>query len=68
LKGLKEELFKCTKEGNQYEITCHTFVIDEVKNFKNKAFAPLSQHPIFGAVLYPFGGIGFLLLIEHFIT
>ena len=34
------------------------------KNFKNEAFAPLSQHPIFGGVLYPFGGIGFLVLMS----
>lgn len=68
LKRLEEELFKFTKEGNESEVTCHKFVIDEVRNLKNGAFAPLSQHPIFGAVLYPFGGIGFLVLIEHFIT
>ena len=67
LKSLEENLFKFTEEGNDSKIKCHKFVIDEIQNLRSGAFAPLSQHPIFGAILYPFGGLGFLALIEYFI-
>lgn len=68
LKSVEENLFKFTVEGNDSKIKCHKFVIDEIKNLRSGAFAPLSQHPIFGAILYPFGGLGVLVLIEYFIT
>ncbi|MDH3503662.1 MAG: hypothetical protein OEM58_03915 [Nitrospirota bacterium] len=72
LESLEDKLFQFTVEGNDSKfaskLRSHKFVIDEIQRLKHGAFAPLSQHPIFGAILYPFGGVGLLVLIEHFIT
>ncbi|MCW5785786.1 MAG: hypothetical protein KIT39_20955, partial [Nitrospirales bacterium] len=70
LESLENKLFQFTlyPEGNDSKIRSHKFAIDEIQRLKHGAFAPLSQHPIFGAILYPFGGVGLLVLIEHFIT
>lgn len=38
--------------------------IREIESTKDGAFVPLSRHPVFGAVLYPFGGLGIIALLE----
>jgi hypothetical protein len=40
-------------------------MIDEVLANRVGAFAPLTQHPILGAVLMPVGGVGILVLLER---
>ncbi|HEY6169534.1 MAG TPA: hypothetical protein VI454_15945 [Verrucomicrobiae bacterium] len=41
------------------------FII-EIEEIREGAFAPLSQHPLIGAILMPFGGAGVMALIEQF--
>jgi len=40
--------------------------IKEVESIDEGAFAPLSQHPLIGAILMPSGGVGVLSLLEYF--
>ncbi len=41
------------------------FLIAEIENYKQGAFAPLSHQPVVGALLMPFGGAGVLAVFEH---
>lgn len=68
LEHLEKHLFRVTREGSSNNIASYELAIADVKNLKHGAFASLSHHPIFGAILYPFGGLGFLVIIEHFIS
>ena len=40
-------------------------LIMEVKTYKEGAFQPFARHPIFKAILYPFGGYGALAILEY---
>ena len=43
-------------------------LIEEVQDIRRGAFAPLTERPVFRAMLMPFGGIGILALLEFVAT
>jgi hypothetical protein len=43
-------------------------IIAEVSALREGAFAPLSQHPIIGAIVLPFGGVSVAILLEYLAT
>lgn len=40
-------------------------LIDSIRALQEGAFAPLSRHPVFGAFLWPVGGIGILAVFDQ---
>ncbi len=39
-------------------------LIEEIASLREGAFAPLAQHPVFSAMLMPFGGVSIAVLLE----
>ena len=53
---------------NDWEDHQFSLVIEDIKNIKQGAFAPLTQQPYLHAFIMPFGGIGTAALIELLMT
>jgi hypothetical protein len=52
-------------EGKNSPSSAIKTIIDDVVTLREGAFMPLVQHPIFGALALPFGGVSLAVLLEY---
>ena len=64
LKRLDSELQQALVADDTPRIELVRKIIDDIKNDKTGAFAPLGQLPVVQAILVPFGGLGTVALID----
>lgn len=67
--NLKNKLFLVKGGGPQHAHVAVqiSLTVQEIEAEREGAFAPWTQHPVFGAILYPSGGVGLIALLEYFL-
>jgi hypothetical protein len=64
---LRDRYLTCVSGGKDPQRgTALKELIEEVASVRTGAFAPISQHPVLGALLLPSGGLGVWALVEKF--
>ena len=64
LERLQQKLVSAHGKGEKKRAKQIELTIDEIDAIEEGAFAPLSKHPIIGALLMPLGGAGVLTLLN----
>lgn len=67
--NLKNKLFLVKGGGPQHAHVAAqiSLTVQEIEAEREGAFAPWTQRPVFGAILYPSGGVGLIALLEYFL-
>lgn len=65
--NLKNKLFLVKGRGPKHGHVADqiSLTIQEIEAEREGTFAPWAQHPVFGAVLFPSGGVGLIALLEY---